>query len=498
MKSITLHQLKAQAGERLLFDINDLTISNEAKIGIIGDNGAGKTTLLKEICRQLVEQSYRFGYLSQLSNVKENRSEGQRVALTLKQLFEERMPLLLLDEPSQNLDIRHQEWLIKKIKSFGGQLLMVSHDQELLDATVNTIWELHDGKLTTYAGNYTEYTQQRRTVFKLAQNAYHQQQRQIRRLEQTVEQQRRQTNQATANQKLKKKNNSDFKSKSLDKVHHAKAQASHARALSNRLQRIDRLEKPKEKVAFNFYALDDTIATPHTLFHLQEGMLCRNQQQLFAYPSLKLVGNMHWLITGNNGVGKSTFLESLSKQQLKGYYAPELVIGYFRQDLSIDDDRQTLWQFISQHSPYAPYSIRTLMAQMGFNTADLTHVMSTLSGGERVKATLVRVLVSEVNVLLLDEPTNYLDLRAIEALEQFVNDYPKALVLVSHDQSFIEEMDGQRFNISEGQMYKYVAHANRTQEKDQQLLEDMRRIEALNDSPLSLEELQLELQKKND
>ena len=344
-------------------------------------------------------------------------SGGQKTRVALGKMLLQSPDLIILDEPTNHLDLNSITWLETYLKNYKGAVLIVSHDRYFLDKIVTKVIELENGNASVYAGNYSDYSvkKEQRRIAEL--KAYLNQQADIKHQEAVIE-------------KLKSFN----REKSIKR----------AESREKMLNKIDRLEKPATVDADM-----KLVLTPH----LQSGNDVLTVEGLSkSYGSLKLFENVnfeikrgeHVAILGDNGTGKTTLLKILNELEKAdtGSFTlgSKVEIGYYDQEHHVLHPEKNLYEEIADEYPYLTITeIRNTLAAFLFTGDDVFKLVGDLSGGERGRLSLAKLMLSDCNFLILDEPTNHLDIRSKEILETAINSYEGTVLYVSHDRYFINK-----------------------------------------------------------
>lgn len=473
-----LLQLQSAAksfGSRELFSDATFAVNENEHIGVIGPNGAGKTTLFKLLIGELEldegqvvrSQQLRLGYLqqhdqwksgetveaylergcikplwelkrlgqglglkeSQFSEPIENLSGGYRMRVKLLHLLGEEPNLMLLDEPTNYLDLETMLVLEDFLQSFEGAFLLISHDREFLRRTTDHILEIESGDFTKFNGNIDDYFEQKEML-------------------------REQLEKQALSQAAKR-------SKILEFAAKFGAKASKARQAQSRLKSLNRMESIELK-PLPVAAKIRIPAPKHTgrmAMELKEAQLGYANKQVLGNLNLKIASGDRLGVVGFNGAGKSTFLKSVGKiiPTLSGEieWGYQVEVALFSQHVAeaLDLD-QTVFEALSSAADpmLRPQEILDLAGSLLFSGEDVRKKISVLSGGERSRVALGQVLLKRAPVLLLDEPTNHLDFYTVEALTQALETYKGTLIVVSHDRGFIRRISTKILEVKSGRL----------------------------------------------
>jgi ATP-binding cassette, subfamily F, member 3 len=367
-------------------------------------------------------------------------SSGQKTRLAFIKLLLSKPDLLLLDEPTNHLDLTTVEWLEGYLKHYEKAILFVSHDRMFIDRIAQAILELEFGTLTRYPGNYTQFMAQKALNQEKQLSAYKRQQKDIERLEALIE-----------------------------KFRYKKDKAKFAQSKIKYLDRLEKVEKPSSDQK-NFKAtFSSRLRGGKEVLRLDA--LRIGYDHPLAEVSLTLHHGQRLAVLGPNGQGKSTLLKTvvgrlpaLGGEMLLGH---QIEIGYFDQELETGKGTQTVLEELWNAFPDLTHTqVRTVLGSFLFTADEVFKSVNVLSGGEKVRLSLAKLMLQRANLLILDEPTNHLDILGKEALETSLADYDGTLVFVSHDRYFIQKMANAVLEINQGQaVFTQLDYAHYTEAK---------------------------------
>ncbi|MCI5957713.1 MAG: ABC-F family ATP-binding cassette domain-containing protein [Clostridiales bacterium] len=341
-------------------------------------------------------------------------SGGERTRLSLAKLLLQKPDVILMDEPTNHLDLEAIEWLQQYLTDYKGSLLVISHDRYFLDHVCTTMGELLGGRMIKFTGNYTEYMRKRTADFETRMKAYNLQQKEIEREKAIIERYR-----------------------SFNREKSIKA----AESRQKRLDKIERLEKPVEESHVRF-SFDVRRRSGEDALEVKD--LCKtfDGQPVFANVNFKLRTGDRVAVIGPNGVGKSTLFKILMNQLTpdKGSvkYGTNIDVGYYDQHQQNLNPSNTVLDEVWNSFPAMEQSkVRGALGLFLFSGDDVFDTIQSLSGGERGRVALTKLMLKKDNLLLLDEPTNHLDMDSREVLEDALQDFPGTILAISHDRYFI-------------------------------------------------------------
>lgn len=459
-----LKNIHVQFLDKDILTIPHLTVHQFDRIGIVGKNGAGKSTLLKLISGELQPQQGKiavhtdFYYFEQTNLARSNldidmalqhklhavdpHSGGELTRQKLAQAFSHYYEALLLDEPTTHLDKDGIHFLQDQLRYYYGSLLLISHDRMLLDEAVTTIWEVDDGKVTVYSGNYSDYEAQKELEKQQHQDAYYQYLREKAHLEKAAADKMKKAEKITQANNMSKKEtkakaNRMFETKSKGTSQKAVHRA--AKAIEKRIEQLETVEQVKDSIPVQFFQAKALELHNKFPIMIQNLTLACSEKTLLEQSRLHVGLRDKIALTGPNGSGKSTLLHAIFSGHENIEMSPKVKMGFFSQLAYQNLPNETVWHFLKTRSDYSDSFIRSVLHHMQFEHTDLQKHISDLSGGERIRLLLSELFLGRYNILLLDEPTNFLDMAAREALASFIKAYDGTILFVSHDEYFIQQ-----------------------------------------------------------
>ncbi|WP_404996694.1 ABC-F family ATP-binding cassette domain-containing protein [Caldifermentibacillus hisashii] len=376
-----------------------------------------------------------------------NLSGGQKTRLALGKLLLSKPDILILDEPTNHLDIDTLTWLEQYLQSYDGAILIVSHDRYFLDKLVNQVYECAQTTLTKYVGNYSQYLVQKAENYERDLKMYEKQQDEIARMK-------------------------EFIAKNLTRASTTKRAQSRRKALE-RMQMIDKPHRDDKSANFSFQ------------IERQSGNEVLNVVDLaIGYGANQISKNIHFRIQrgdsiallGPNGVGKSTLLKTIvgQLQALSGniHFGANVTIAYYDQEqANLTSNKRVLNELWDEYPTKAEKEIRTILGNFLFSGDDVLKIVSTLSGGEKARLSLAKLMMLNANFLILDEPTNHLDLDSKEILENALVDFPGTILFVSHDRYFINRIATKVFELTTDGVTEYLGDYDYYIEKKEEMME---------------------------
>lgn len=377
-------------------------------------------------------------------------SGGERTRLALAALLLEKPDILLLDEPTNHLDIGTLKWLEQYLEAYRGTIMIVSHDRYFLDRTVNRIFEVENHKVYSYQGKYSDYAAQKKLRRETELRAYNNQQREIARQEEMI---RRMKQRGTE--------------------HLAKRAASREK----RLDMLERIEHPesemgKMKINFkeNFPSGGDVIMAENLEKSFGRGA---EHRELFHGVNLDIKRGERICILGPNGVGKTTLLRVLLGELTPdaGYLkiGHNVAFGYYDQgQLLLSDANTVLEELKESYRLYTDTEMRSILGRFLFRGEEVFLPVGSLSGGEKARLSLLKLMLSGANTLILDEPTNHLDIESKEVFEEALMEFPGTVIVVSHDRYFLQRIPTRILELTQDGVIEYLGRYDYYLEKKSQ------------------------------
>lgn len=365
-------------------------------------------------------------------------SGGERTRLALACLLLSKPDLLFLDEPTNHLDIGTLKWLEQYLKGYKGTIVIVSHDRYFLDQMANRIFEVEHHKLKCYEGNYSQYAEKKKALREAEMRAYNKQQTEIKRQEEMIRR---------------------FKQHGTEKL------AKRAASREKKLEHMERLDRPeaavgKMKIHFRqeFQSGNDVVYAENLSKSFGFGA---NRKELFHGVGFDIKRGERICIVGPNGVGKTTLLKMIMEELSpeSGYLkiGHNVQFGYYDQgQLLLNNSATVMDEVHDSYRLYKDSEIRSILGRFLFKNEQVFLNVGSLSGGEKARLSLLKLMMSGANVLILDEPTNHLDIDSKEVFEEALMDYPGTVIVVSHDRYFLNRIPTRILELDRTGMTEYL------------------------------------------
>ena len=370
-------------------------------------------------------------------------SGGQKTRISLGKLLLKKPDILLLDEPTNHLDINSISWLETYLLNYAGAVLIVSHDRYFINRVVTKVVEIERGELTMFSGNYSAYAMKKEVLREMKVKEYFKQQQEIKHQEAVIE-------------KLKSFN----REKSIKR----------AESREKTLAKIDRIEKPITETTQMHFTLEPNILSGNDVLSIKGLRKSFDDMILFENADFQIKRGEHVAIIGDNGTGKTTLLKIINDiiPMDAGEYilGSNVAIGYYDQEHHVLNMENNMFEEISNAYPTLTNTqIRNTLAAFLFTGDDVYKRIGDLSGGERGRVSLAKLMLSEANFLILDEPTNHLDIQSKEILEKAIHDYSGTVLYVSHDRYFVNQTATRILELKYQKFTNYIGNYDYYMEK---------------------------------
>lgn len=503
MSLLKVKNLKKYYLDRLVLDIDKFEINYGDKIGLIGANGVGKSTFIKAVIGEIeidsgeVNLTDSYSYISQIGDenqsyggnkikgllnapdkYEEFLSGGEKIKVKIVNALKDNKKLIIADEPTSNLDKESIEVLTDMLKKHEGALLIVSHDREVLDVLCTTIVEIEDSKIKTYKGNYTNYLKLKDAEKSRQEFEYNQYFSEKNRLQKAMEGKIQTRN--NIRKTPKRMGNSEARLHKMGGQGNKRKLDKNIKAISTRIEKLEVKEKVKEIEPIKIHIQEGMEIVSKNLVEVNNLDLKAEDKLLLEDVSFKIKRNKKIALLGPNGSGKTTLLkkiieasktENLSGKNIK--INNKVKIGYFSQNQDILKEEKSILENVKYNSSYNETFIRINLSLFGFKEDDVYKKIEDLSGGERVKVALCKVILEDNNLLILDEPTNYLDIISMKSLEDALKNTEKTIIVVSHDKHFIEKVCDYFLEIKDKKIIKFSgSYDNYIEEKNKEKLNE--------------------------
>ena len=414
--------------------------------------GEGLEALIKQYdqARHRFEQLGGYSYESEITGVLkglgfneadfnqpvQSLSGGEKTRVALAMMLLKNPDLVILDEPANHLDMNSIQWLEGYLANYKGAVLVVAHDRYFLDKIATKIIELRQTKCSVFQGNYTEYSKKKQAAMEALMKQYLNQQAEIKHQEEVIA-------------KLKSFN----REKSIKR----------AESREKMLDKIERIDKPVEENTKMNLLFKPRIQSGNDVLSVKGLSKSYGSHQLFSDISFEIKRGEHVAIIGDNGTGKTTILKILMGMSGAGTdfsgqvkFGTNVQIAYYDQEHQVLHPEKTLFEEIQDTYPDMNNTqVRNVLAAFLFTNDDVFKQVKNLSGGERGRVSLAKLMLSDANFLLLDEPTNHLDIDSKEILEHAINNFEGTILYVSHDRYFINTTASRILNLTQQQMVNY-------------------------------------------
>lgn len=477
---LKVQNLKKGYGIQELFSIDRLTIEEGDRIGLVGLNGAGKSTLLHilygseqadegEINRYceiaMIEQCQEEADDRQMQDVSPQllsrmqikdsacKSGGEKTRQAIAAALSQGSRLLFADEPTTNLDVKGIETLEKMLMGYRGAFVLISHDRYLLDKVCTSIWEIEEGKLREFPGRYSQWKEQKEREREFAMFEFEQYQQERKRITIAMNQVKNEASQML--KPPKQMGHSEWMLYKGVAREQQKNVQSRGKAMEKRLEKLEVKEKPKELAPVVMRLGMDNPLSGKTAVRIQGLTVQYGKKMVLNEVNLTLKANKCTVMMGANGTGKSTLIKKIMEHHPSVYVNPDVKIGYFSQEHETLDVNRTVLENVRADSNLKEHVIRCILANLYLTEQHIHKPVSVLSGGERAKVLLARLMASDVNMLILDEPTNHIDIYTAEALEGLLDKWEGTMLIVTHDRSLAKNTADRLVFLENGKLEEF-------------------------------------------
>lgn len=495
---LQLRDLHKDYGEKIILNNINLTIYYGEKVGIIGNNGQGKSTLLNIISgddkdysgkcivegkvsclkqssfvdfsglplileekgRELLEWLKKLHFNGDLDKV-DKLSGGERTKLAFAIAFLNNPDILLLDEPTNNLDLTGRNIITKIVNDFLGTVIVVSHDKQFLNQTVDKILKLSNGEIKCYVGNYDAYLLEEEKQKKNSEREYEKHKRRVEEIEENIRKVKEFARKSEKNvgKQDKGRGSSYMQTKTKAMVHAKKMNQQ----VANRITKLEKqLEKGPEKpleLAPIKYSLDVNPLKTKVAVKFSEVKFAFENKEIFENLSFEIFSGERVGLIGDNGAGKTTLLKLISNQlQIDSgeFFRPaSLKIASMEQDILDLDDSKTITELSMNGDSTYRQNFLSNLVNMNIDKTRFNTKIKNLSLGERMRIKLNFIILSDANFIILDEPTNHLDIENKDFMEKTLSDFKGTILIVSHDLDFIEKICTKIYKIENKKLIEY-------------------------------------------
>ncbi len=470
---LEINNLEKSYGIRTVVSLKRLALYRGDKLAVVGKNGAGKTTLLKLITGEeepdagRVSVRGRLGVIAQFDTPDDlaAHSGGEKTSALIAHAFEQNPDLLIADEPITNLDMESIKRLEAALLAFDGALLLVSHDRVLLQNVCTKVLEMENGVCTLYGCGYDDYLAQKQ-LEKAAQEArYEAYTHEADRLKKVAKEKARQS--ANVKKAPRRMGNSEARLHKMGGQSQKAKLDRAAKAARSRLEHLEKSDKPWQDKPIAFDLRVTAIHSP-VLIDVQGVSKSYGDRMVLNDCRMMVPSGKKTAIVGANGAGKTTLLELIAARAQGIQTCAHLRIGYFKQDLSTLDLQKGVLENAMDGAAYDEQFVRTILARLLFRRDAMHQKAATLSGGERLKLALAKIILSGFHLLVLDEPTNFLDAESRAAFESVLQAYPGAVLFVSHDRFFLTAVADRIVSLSGGRAQTFEGGFEQLQRLDEQ------------------------------
>ena len=448
-----INDIEISIGINLLFKLDKLEISGCDIIGIVGKNGSGKTTLLN-IMAEIIEPDAGyvknfcdFAYFRQFNESNEPLSGGEITKAFLSDALNQNAPLLLLDEPTSNLDISSIKLLEKQIQNYNGAVVLISHDRKLLENTCTRIVNIENQTAAVYDCGYKDFLGLKEKEAERAEFLYESYDKERRRLTESIK--NAQTRTKSVNKTPKRMGNSEARLHKRAVGEKTEKLEGGANALKTRLDKLEVHEKPKKqrKIGIELKDMHERYKGRY-IIECEDLTAAFGDRALFEHANFRISTGSKTMLLGDNGSGKTTLIKLILSGDCENIKSNAKKTAYYSQGLDILDGEKTILENVMIDNAFTELEARNILGRLDIRDVNVNKKVKYISGGEKVKVCFAKIFTQGADLIILDEPTNYLDIKTTAVLEDIINEYDGTVLAVSHDRSFAENIGGGTLEIS--------------------------------------------------
>ena len=469
-------------GSSELLNIKDLKINELDKIGVVGANGSGKTTLLNMIAGNeeysgeiIFDKNIEIEYLKQLEDrenktiskksasilnipfrFSENLSGGEKTKFKIADLLSTNANLLLVDEPTNNLDMKSIKILTKAFKEKKSTMLIISHNRDFLDDVCNKILEIENKEVKLYDGNFSKYLSLKEDEKNRQEFLYESYEKEKNRLRKVAIDSKEKSK--SIRKTPKRMGNSEARLHRMGGQKNKAKVDNFVKAVETRIEKLEVVEKPKEVDQIKLEINEKSKVYARILVEGKNINKSFDNKEIFKNTNFQVYNNKKTAIIGDNGSGKSTLINMIINKDKDLKISTKLKIGYFNQEMRILNYNKSILENVMENSIYDETTVRKVLGRFLIKEDKVNEKASILSGGERVKVSLCKIILEDINILILDEITNHLDINSIEVIEEALINYDRPILFVSHDKRFIDNIADELLIIEDKKINRYIGN----------------------------------------